>query len=222
MPIICAIHQPNFFPWLGYFDKIKRADIFVFLDDVQNPKKGSSWFNRTKLNCVGKEKWVTVPISRPHGFTLINKVEFSDSEWKAHFLEVLNNYYRKCAAHGKVVDEISNLIAKKDYQYLADLNRDAILYFSNKFGYQTKFISKSELNIESKSTQMLIDVCKAVGADTYLCGGGASGYQEDALFKKEEINLIYQDYAPVLYGNPDTYLPGLSIIDYLMRSDHVF
>ena len=49
MDKIVAIHQPNFFPWLGYFDKINKSDIFIFLDDVQFPKKGGNWTNRVQL-----------------------------------------------------------------------------------------------------------------------------------------------------------------------------
>lgn len=216
MAITCAIHQPNFFPWLGYFDKIKRSDIFVFLDNAQNPKTGSSWVNRVKLNCFGQEKWYTCPIKRPAGVVSINQVEFSNPEWKASFLEVLKNYYKKYPNCLEVSDIVSDLINKKKYDYLADLNKDIIVYFSEYFGYTTKFLSSAELGIKSKSTDMLIDICKIVGADAYLCGGGATGYQDDALFVKSEIELVYQNYTPVSYGNPDNYLPGLSIIDYLM------
>ena len=35
---LCAIHEPNFFPWLGYFEKMSRSDVFVFLDDAQLQK----------------------------------------------------------------------------------------------------------------------------------------------------------------------------------------
>ena len=217
MKTTCAIHQPNFFPWLGYFDKIKKADVFVFLDDVQNIKTGSSWVNRTKLNCFGKEKWHTIPIKRPSGVISINQVEFSDHEWKRNFIEVLKNYYKNYPRYKEVAGTVFNLIHKKGYHYLADLNKDIIIHFSTYFGYSTKFVSKSELKINTTSTDMLIDICKTVGADTYLCGGGASGYQEDQLFNEHGVQLQYQNFSPPLYGKQENYLPGLSIIDYLMN-----
>lgn len=216
MPIVCAIHQPNFFPWLGYFDKIKRSDVFVFLDDIQNTNSGRSYVNRTKLNCNGQEKWYTCPINRPSGIIKINEVEFSSNEWDQKFLEVLTNYYRKHPNFKKTIVLISDLVTKKEYMNLSELNKDIIIHFSDYFGYKTQFISKSSLEIDSKSTQMLIDICKVVGSDTYLCGGGASGYQDDDLFKASGINLKYQHYTPTCYGDEKLFLPGLSVIDYLM------
>ncbi|MDR1012256.1 MAG: WbqC family protein [Coxiellaceae bacterium] len=216
MSIICAIHQPNFFPWLGYFDKIKKADIFVFLDNVQNQKTGGSWVNRVKLNCFGKTKWYTCPIRHYPGVVSINDVEFADSGWSTSLISVLENYYKKYSNCSSVLDLILKLIRKKDYCYIADLNKDIILYFANFLGCSARFISKKDLEIESHSVSMLIDICKTVGADTYLCGGGASDYQDDRLFSEAGINLIYQNFSPTLYGDPKKFLPGLSIIDYLM------
>ena len=77
MKHIVAIHQPNFFPWLGYFDKISKADSFVFLDDIQFPKKGGSWSNRIKLFISGDVRWVTAAINRDYSGTRnINEMEF--------------------------------------------------------------------------------------------------------------------------------------------------
>lgn len=216
MSKICAIHQPNFFPWLGYFDKIKESDIFVFLDDVQNQKTGSNWVNRVKLNCFGKEKWYTCPIKRPPGTLLINQVEFSEPKWRFNFKEVLRNYYIKHPKYKEISEMILSLLEKKDYHYLAELNKDIILYISEYLGYSTTFISKSDLKIQTASTEMLIDVCKAVGADTYLCGGGATGYQNDKAFEEAGIKVIYQNFTPFPYGPKEDYIPGLSVIDYLM------
>lgn len=216
MSIVCAIHQPNFFPWLGYFDKIKKANIFVFLDDVQNIKTGSSWVNRTKLNAFGKEKWYTCPIVRSTGVIPINQVTFADSKWKENFLNFLSSYYKNYTNVKNGLKLVEELIYKKDYQYIADMNQDIIIHLSYHFGCESQFVYKSSLKIDSKSTQMLIDVCNAVGADTYLCGGGASGYQDDNMFENSDIHLVYQNYCLVPYGDMKVFLPGLSVIDYIM------
>jgi hypothetical protein len=57
--IIVAIHQPQYLPWLGYFDKIDKADKFVFLDTVQFKK--NEWQNRNKIRTVHGCQWLTVP-----------------------------------------------------------------------------------------------------------------------------------------------------------------
>ena len=64
--MIVAIHQPNFFPWLGFFDKIARADVFCLLDNVQFPKTGGTWINRVQLWINGKAAWATAPVDRSY------------------------------------------------------------------------------------------------------------------------------------------------------------
>ena len=65
MSKIFSCHQPNFFPWLGFFNKIYESDIFVLLDDVQFQKRSSgTWSNRVMLNIGGVPKWFTAPINR--------------------------------------------------------------------------------------------------------------------------------------------------------------
>ena len=43
----CAIMQPHYFPWSGYFNLISKVDNFVFLDDAQFSK--DSWQVRNKI-----------------------------------------------------------------------------------------------------------------------------------------------------------------------------
>nr|MBI3612487.1 WbqC family protein [Nitrospirota bacterium] len=45
--MLVAIHQPQYLPWLGYLDKIDRADVFVILDTVQFKK--NEWQNRNRI-----------------------------------------------------------------------------------------------------------------------------------------------------------------------------
>ncbi len=216
---ICAIHQPNFFPWLGYFDKIKQVDEFVFLDEVLIVKTGSSWVNRVKVNCNGTAKWITCPIKRVSGTQKISEVEFVDIAWKEDFIRVLDNYYRKHHNFYNGIKIIKEIIYSHNSLKLAEFNVHCIKALVNYLGIKANFILQSDLNADSSSTQLLIDLTKAVNCNAYLCGGGASGYQEDGLFAKAGVKLIYQDYEPKPYGDPLKFIPGLSIVDFLM-SEH--
>ena len=78
--MLCAVHQPNFFPWLGYLDKIKTSDKFVLLDDVQIQKTGSTYTNRVALNIGGISKNFTAQIIK--NSLQINEIEFVKNNWR--------------------------------------------------------------------------------------------------------------------------------------------
>lgn len=220
---ICAIHQPNFFPWTGYFDKIRRADIFIFLDDVAYPKSGSgsgSWCNRVKFNCSGKQTWQGLPIQKQSGVQLIRDVQFSEKDYHLNkFKKTLAHNYKKAAYFEEVIEKINPLI---DFETnnLAEYNIHAITELSRMLGYQTRFIRQSELKHHLKSTALLVELIQQVGADSYLCGNGAEGYQEDLLFEENNIQLIYQTYHPLQderWSIKDELECGLSILDRLFH-----
>lgn len=219
--MICAIHQPNFFPWLGYFDKIRKSDVFVFLDVVDYPKSGSgsgSWVNRVKLNIQGQAQWLTCPIRRLDGRWKINETRMLDDSWRDKLIKTLHFNYSKSQNYSDVMDFISPLVSIPT-QSLSEFNMEVIMKVSELLGIDAKFIRQSNLNIETNSTQLLVDITKAVGASTYLCGNGANGYQEDGLFPENGLTLHYQNFEPKPYGNPNNFLPGLSVLDYLMTRE---
>jgi hypothetical protein len=111
--MIVAIHQPNFFPWLGYFEKIIRADKFIFLDDVQFPKSGAGAnSNRVKMLVSGEARWVTASIARNfQGNRRINQVEFNKSElWREKMIKSLETNYKKAQHFDEVFPFLQTLI----------------------------------------------------------------------------------------------------------------
>lgn len=218
MPKLCvAIHQPNFFPWLGYFDKTIQCDRFVFLDHVQFPKKGGVWTNRVKLLINGDPRWVTAPVDRTyHGVKKILDVEFVKSPlWRSKLLKTLEANYRHSYYYHEVMDILVPLIEFPVNQ-VAQYNINAITALAELLKVpRSKFICSSELNIASTSTEMLIEITRKVGGTSYLCGGGADEYQEDTLFARDGIELVYQNFRHPTYHqrNVDHFGAGLSIID---------
>jgi len=216
---ICAIHQPNYFPWLGYFDKIRIADVFVFLDGVDYPKSGNSmgsWCNRVKLNIHGEAKWCSCPVVREHGKQVIKSVCINDDiNWREKLLVIIAQNYPDSRNYADVYPRVEELI-NYSTSNLADFNINAIISLSKMLGIEAEWVRDSELDINGASTQRLVDIASCVGADVYLTGGGSAGYLDENIFSQSSIELKYQEYKPVQYGG-DEYLPGLSIIDYLMN-----
>jgi hypothetical protein len=221
--MIVSIHQPNFFPWIGYFNKIFRADIFVLLDDVQLPRKGAgSWVNRAKILVKGEEAWITVPIVRKHhSLQLIKDTAiFNATRWRRKIIKTIDFNYRRSQYYNEFRDSLIELINYPSNN-ISTYNYHNILSISKSLGVdERKFVLSSNLNVTGKATQLLVNITKAVGGDAYMCGGGADGYQQDDLFEKEGIQLIYQHFDHPEYQQVKaiSFIPGLSIIDALMNS----
>jgi len=219
---ICAIHQPNFFPWLGFFDKIKRCDHFIFLDSVAYPKSGSgagSWTNRVHLQINNEPRWAGCPIKREPGIQLIQDVTIDDNQpWRKKLLRTLEFNYKKSKNYKATIDFLEPLILSET-QSLAEFNINAIKTISQFLNLGCEFHLQSELKTEGQSNALLVNLTKAVNATTYLCGGGANGYQDDDYFKQHNIEINYQHFEPKAYDKLSSHTLGLSIIDFLMKAD---
>ena len=220
---IVAIHQPNFFPWLGYFDKIARSDTFVFLDHVQFPKTGGVWANRVKLLVAGEARWVTAPVDRNfHGVRPICEMEFQRvNPWREKFLKSLVANYSKAPFFHDTMGFIEPLILNPENN-VGRYNSAAVMAIAERLGQsRSMFHWSSEIEVGGQATEMLISLIRTVGGSTYLCGGGAEGYQEDVRFSEAGIELVYQEFQHPVYrqaGGQD-FIAGLSAIDALMFNE---
>ena len=219
---VVAIHQPNFFPWLGYFDKLRRADVFVWLDDAQFEKSGSgTWSNRVRLLVGGSPRWATMPVRRDyHGTRPTNQILIDDRQpWREKLLKTIELHYRKAAAFDEAFSVIAQLL-EQPTDRLADFNRAAIAALAARVGIDAgKCVAASSLAIDARATERLVAIVRSVGGDAYLAGGGAAGYQDDGKFAAAGVELIMQRFEHPVYsqGRPE-FTPGLSIIDTLMHS----
>ena len=218
---VVAIHQPTFFPWLGYFNKIDRCDQFVVLDSVQFSKKGGTWGNRVKLLINGEPRWVTMPVERNyHGVRNYAEMRIDNSTpWRDKLRETLRVNYRAATHFSEVFPPLEELISNSTTS-LTDYNLSAILYLARALGINvSKIVMASALKAEGSGTDLLVSIAKGTGGTAYLCGGGASGYQEDEKFAAAGLNLIYQEFKHPRYEqvNSQEFVPGLSVIDALMN-----
>ncbi|MEJ8835239.1 WbqC family protein [Ramlibacter sp. AN1133] len=214
-----AIHQPNFFPWLGYFNKIARADVFIVMDDVQYQKTGSSWSNRVQLPVAGQGKWVTAPIRRPaHGVQTLAQIEWDAQPWREKLARTLHLHYARAPHYAEAMSLLEPLVRNPEPRLLP-YNLHAVRTIAAALGLGGRFVLASAFAAQATGTQRLVELVRAAGCRRYLAGGGAGGYQEDALFAAAGLELEYQAYTHPAYPQHGAtgFVPGMSIIDVLMN-----
>jgi hypothetical protein len=218
---IVAIHQPNFFPWLGFFNKIYKADTFIFLDHVQFSKSQGTWSNRVKLLLNKTPTWVTAPIERNFsGVKNINEMYFQkNNPWRKKLIKTLEFNYKKAPFFYEILNDISYLVLNEE-ENISKYNIELIKFIAEKLCISSeKFHLSSDLPIIGHSNEMLISLIKSVGGNIYMCGGGADSYQNEEIFKKNLIQLTHQNFKHPIYDqfNSLSHENGLSILDALFN-----
>lgn len=221
MSRLVAIHQPNFFPWLGLFDKLRRADVFIVLDDVQYPKTGGSWSNRVRALIQGEARWLTAPVDRAfHGTRKINQLHFSAREaWRERLVRSLVMAYRRAPCFEETMSALEPLL-RSPVDNVAEYNIQAITALAGHIGLRApQLLRSSAWPTELGGTDRLVELTRRVGGDGYLCGGGAQGYQQDAAFAAAGLGLVYQRFTPIAYPQHGSacFVAGLSVIDAAMN-----
>jgi hypothetical protein len=220
--MIVAIHQPNFFPWLGYFQKIAKCDVFIFLDDVQFPRSGAGVnANRVKMLVSGEARWVTASIDRKFkGSRNINQMLFNDTVlWREKILKTIETNYKKTKYFDEIFPFLNALISNPESN-VSQYNSSTVLGLSGKLGINSnKFYWSSKLAHGGNSNELLASLTKAVGGESYLTGKGASAYLDGNIYKVAGIQLIHQNFQHPEYVqyNSSEFVAGLSIVDALMN-----
>jgi len=217
---LIAIHQPNFFPWLGYFAKIFQADTFIILDDVQYPRTNTgTWSNRVKM-LLGEPKWLTMPVKRSNSLlTTYKEIQISSAtSWREKICKTLQTFYGKSLFFKEYFPLCEPLIYNPTSSLLT-YNVQAIKGILNILQWKNDSLRMaSEFTVTSQGTQRLIDLVKVAGGNAYLAGGGTGGYQEDHLFAEQGVYLRYQNFChPVYAQTGQQFVPGLSILDALFN-----
>jgi len=211
-------HQPIFLPWPGFFYKAIKADCMVLLDEVQFPR-GRGWVNRNRIKNEKGELWLTVPIRKKgRGLQIIRSVEiFDEVDWrKKHLRGVCLNYVNAPYLHEYL--PILESIYNKNHRLLIDFNVQIIKFFWKALALKTDLYLQSDLGIEGKGTQLLINICKHLSADSYLTFPIVEKYLDVPRMNKSGIEIKFENYHPPLYpqlgGN---FIYNLSALDMLLN-----
>jgi hypothetical protein len=214
--MIVSVHQPQYLPWLGYFDKIDKADAFVLLDNVQFKRNDVQ--NRNKIKTATGGQWLTVPVT--YRFQqLINEVEINNRErWQHKQQQALISNYKK-APYWSALEGFFTGLFQSQWQTISQLNIHVVKKLVEILGITTPLHIASEMgNFPEDPDERLIAITKYFGADTYLAGSGGRNYMEMEKYDRTSINVIFQDYKHPVYDQLfGDFLPYMSVIDLIFN-----
>lgn len=210
----CAIMQPTYFPWAGYFNLISKSEIFVFLNDAQYSK--GSWHSRNIIIVNNNKYTLTVPtIKSPLSTSIVNKLVDNSINWQKKHAKMIMQAYSK---HPFVEDLhlLIDFFEKLNFQNLSELNTAIINFISKKLNIKTNFLYSNDLNLIDKRTTKILKILNRINATVYLSPEGSKKYlKEDRFEESTDIKLLFNDYQSIKYNqkNQIKFIENLSIID---------
>lgn len=213
-----SIMQPGYLPWLGYFNLVAMADVFVIYDDVAYDKNG--WRNRNRLLAQGQAQWITVPARHSGlGSQRLNKIRVDDNHWQGKHIKTIRQLYCKAPYFDWAFPELESYLNARPYKWLVDLCLEGHHRLCSMMQIDTPVKLSSELGIDFPGkTERLVEVCQLLGANRYISAAASKAYMNDQLWEDAGIELIYQDYPHPTYsqGSAAPFVNHLSVVDALM------
>jgi len=220
---IMAAHQPHFLPWLGYLDKVRRSDVFVLVDHVQYERQ--NFQNRNRIKTHQGAQWVIVPVHQVTRAECIcdkrvNNQRDGRTTWGQRIFRSLECAYGK-APHFDTYAPRLQAILTRPWDKLVDLDEALLRFFMEAFEIATPLVRSSTLGVSGTKSDMIIAMCREVGAQTYLSGsGGSRGYLDCELFERNGLRVAWQTFRHPGYPQrspPAEFVPRLAAVDMLFN-----
>lgn len=221
---VISIHQPNLFPWLGFFSKIYHSDEFVLLDHTINNRTEGIYTRRVQLlNTQGEASYLTIPIKKIDGsdFGALNKweVNYEINGFPKKQIQSIKQTYSKHPFFNEVIPIVEDFFEPEKNIMLTQKNKLFIEKCCELLEIKTPISVSSGLSTLGNSTELLISIIKTKNGTHYLSGKGGDKYQDPILFKDENIGLNHLNFKHPIYSQlkSENFISGLSIIDCLMN-----
>jgi WbqC-like protein family len=222
--MIVAIHQPHYLPWLGYLHRMAHADAFVVLDHVQFERR--NYQNRGLIRMEGEARWLTVPvIQRSQKECIVEKLVDNRPEgasgWGASHFATLRHAYRQ-ARHFKDYAAALKQLLEARWERLVDLDLANLEFLRDAFGIRTRVLRSSQLaGVEGAKSELILSLCRAVGADTLLAGfGGSRAYLDADEFARHGVRIVRHEFEHPVYAQCGAapFIAGLASVDLLFNA----
>jgi hypothetical protein len=214
-----VVHQPDFLPYLGFFHRFQRADVYLVLDHVQFVQHTSrAWTHRDKIKTRTGAAWLSLSVQKCPLETAIKDVVLSAGQsWRAANLNVLSENYRRAPFYETVFARLEQ-IYRMPIDRLVAFNMAFIDLVCEWLGIRIARVRSSELDPTDRKSEMIARLVAAVGGTRYLSGIGARDYHDHEPFERRGIEVVWQDFRHPIYPQQfGEFVPSLSVVDALFN-----
>lgn len=213
-----AVLQPGYLPWLGFFDLLDRADVFVIYDDVDFDKNG--WRNRNRIKTSQGVAWLSVPVlTSGRSGQLVNETIIDRNQlWQRKHIRSIREAYARAPFFRDRIEPLEELLSRP-WERLVDLDLALIGLMASWLGLGGKqMVASSGLGIPRGRNERLLAMCERFGTEVYLSGNLAKSYLDVEAFGREGVAVEWQDYAHPVYGQlHGPFEPHLSTLDLIFN-----
>ena len=213
-----AVMQPYLFPYLGYFQLIAAADIFVFYDDVDFITRG--WVNRNRILINDSPSYFTVSCSNASQNTKIKDVRISNAWRPGKMIKKIRLAYANAREFDSVFPVVKRVIEEAGQQ-ISTVAQNSVCEVASYLDMDVDFHRSSDLPADESlgRADRLIEISKHFEANTYINMEGGKTLYDKSYFASKGIALHFLE--PSLPGydqrKAEGFEPGLSIIDVMMN-----
>jgi hypothetical protein len=219
---VLVAHQPQFMPWLGFFNKAAMGDVYLIHDTDQFKKKTFENRNKIRIQNPPGWTWITAPVSGKSEILNISEVKFSNTNWQNKALKTIELSYRKAPYFDNYFGIIEKIFKFND-DSLRDFNINAIKIFFDLLEIKVPVYRSSELIrqgyvLKGQSTDAVISMCKWFNAKIFVAGVMGKTYLEKDKFEKNGIQLVFQKFIhPIYQQMHGDFIPYMTIVDLLFN-----
>jgi len=214
---VVSIHQPAYLPWLGYLDRIGRSDVFVFLDSVQFQR--NSFQNRNKIKTKNGPLWLTIPVRlNGHLDKTIADIEIDETQdWRRKHLRSIEQSYSRAPGFSEKFGRLSALYRDRQHR-LAPFCLAQLRFWLDEFRIATPVLLASEQPVGGNKSDLVLALCRHVGATKYLSGPLGRDYLNEGDFAAAGVEIEYHDFAHPEYRQQyGAFVPAMGVVDYWMN-----
>ncbi|MBU1312763.1 MAG: WbqC family protein [Alphaproteobacteria bacterium] len=220
-----AIIQSSYIPWRGFFSMVALCDAFVFFDSVQFTRR--DWRTRNAIKTAQGVQWLSIPVMQKGNFYApIDSVRIADPSWWRTHLKSIEITYRRAPHYDDMFPFVRQMFESvAELPTISEVNQTMTMTLCETLGIKSRFVRDIDLlpredMAEMRSTDRLVKLSSAIGAQTYLSGPAAKSYLEESAFNACGIQVEWMDYSrfaqpyPQIWG---AFAPAVSIVDTLLN-----